>query len=67
MNIGDATNLARKFLRRSLDVEFCVEVPEGIYAFNPDTEYLFAIVHGDDTQRAGGTEYLAVSKATGEV
>lgn len=64
---NQAMSQAREHLRQITDVRLCDKIPLGLYAFNPQEEYLFMVVHGAAFRKVGGTKYLAVSKVTGEV
>lgn len=63
----EAQHLAREFVRELVDVRLCRQVPGNLYAFDPATEYLFAVICMENLPHIGGTDYVAVSKATGEV
>lgn len=62
----DAAVLAFRYMQRFLKVTLCYEVPQGLYGFNMEAEYLFAVEHSD-VPTLGSTEYLGVSKVTGQV
>jgi len=66
MNQEDAEILARSFLAESIVLESCDTPPQAIYGFNPAEEYLFTF-QLDRGSYIGGSQYLAVSKESGEV
>ena len=66
MNIKEAEKLVRKHLSDQIRIHFHPEPPVAIYGFNPEENYLFSF--GLSSPRmVGGDNYIAVSKATGEV
>jgi len=65
MNPKAAEQAVRLHLAASLDVRLVCDPPEGLYGFDPEQEFLFAV--GGRHSQVGGVEYLAVSKRTGAV
>jgi len=66
MDKKDAEILARSSLAESIVLEYCATPPQAIYGFIPAEEYLFTY-QPDWGWYIGGSQYLAVSKESGEV
>ncbi len=66
MDKKDAEILARSFLAKSIELEYCAQPPQPIYNFNPAEEYLFTF-QLDRGWSIGSSPYLAVSRETGAV
>jgi len=66
MNQENALDAARKFLLNWIDVKACDKPPEGLYGYDSLKDFLFRVERKDGLY-LGGTTYLAVSKATGQV
>ncbi|MBT6230595.1 MAG: hypothetical protein HOI47_28480 [Candidatus Scalindua sp.] len=66
MNIKKAENLVRKHLSDQIRIVSYPEPPVVIYNFKPEENFLFSFdLFGPPM--VGGSNYIAVSKATGEV
>lgn len=63
----EALEMARVAIRGMLDVCLCHDIPDGLYDFDPDDEYLFAIYGKAIQDHVGETRFVAVSKTTGDV
>jgi len=66
MNESDASKIVHAYLCDHIRLEKYKEVPSGLFGFRPDDEYLFSFTLFGH-QAIGGSEYIAVSKATGSV
>jgi hypothetical protein len=66
MNVKEAEKLVRNHLANQTGIEFHSKPPLAIYGFNPEENYLFSFgLFGPPM--VGGSNYIAVSKVTGEV
>mgnify|MGYP006414197091 FL=1 len=66
MNIKEAVKIVRKHLIYQVGIAYHQEPPVSIYGFNPEENYLFSFsLFGPPM--VGGDNYIAVSKATGEM
>ncbi|MBT7021924.1 MAG: hypothetical protein HN967_12370 [Candidatus Marinimicrobia bacterium] len=66
MNIKEAEKLVRKHLSDKIGIEYHTDPPVTIYGFNPEENFLFTFgLFGPPM--VGGDNYIAVSKATGEL
>ena len=66
MNIKEAVKIVRKHLIYQVGIAYHQEPPVSIYNINPDENLLFSYnLFGPPM--VGGSNYIAVSKATGEV
>jgi len=66
MNIKEAERLVRKHLTYQVGIAYHQEPPVSIYNFNPEENFLFSYcLFGPPI--VGGSNYIAVSKATGEL
>jgi hypothetical protein len=66
MNEKEARELAIDFLSNRIGLVLCKEIPDGLYNFNSTDNYLFTF-DLISQPHVGGTNYLSVSKTTGEV
>ena len=66
MNKKVAVELARSFLIKNIELEYCSEPPGPIYNFNPEEDFLFTFQMFSGSS-IGASQYLAVSKKTGTV
>ena len=66
MDKKDAEILARSFLAKSIELEYCAQPPQPIYNFNPAEEYLFTF-QLDRGWSIGSSPYIGVSRETGAV
>jgi len=66
MNIEEAEKLVRNHLADQIGIEYHQEPPVSIYNFNPEENFLFSYCLFDPPM-VGGSNYIAVSKVTGEV
>ena len=63
----EASAIAKAFAATLLlDGTLCDSPPDGLYGFDPATEYLFAI-HYRRLHRLGASDYIAVSRLDGTV
>ncbi|MBT4339530.1 MAG: hypothetical protein HOD63_13135 [Bacteroidetes bacterium] len=66
MNIKEAVKIVRKHLIYQVGIAYHQEPPVSIYNINPDENLLFSYnLFGPPM--VGGSNYIAVSKAAGEV
>ena len=64
---SEASEIAKAFAATLLlDVTLCESPPDGLYGFDPATEYLFAI-HYRRLHLLGAGDYIAVSRLDGKV
>jgi len=66
MNPEEAEKLARNFLSKSIQVDYCELPTQNIYGFNPEEEYLFTFQLYDKLS-IGSSPYIGVSRKTGVV
>jgi len=68
MDKNTACTLARNFLSEKITLTLHETPPAGIalYSFNPDDEFLFSYKLGE-VPAIGGTNYISVSKISGDV
>ena len=66
MNIKEAEKLVRKHLADQIGIHFHPKPHVAIYGFDPEENYLFSFGLSSPSM-VGGDNYIAVSKATGEV
>jgi len=68
MDKNTARTLARNFLSEKITLTLHEMAPAGIafYNFNPVDEFLFSFKLGE-VPAIGGTDYIAVSKISGDV
>jgi hypothetical protein len=66
MNIKEAEKLVRKHLSDQIGIQYHPDPPVTIYGFNPEENLLFSFSLFRPPM-VGGSNYIAVSKATGEV
>ena len=66
MDETEAKKIAHRFLCERIELEYCSGPPPGLYNFNPADELLFSFsLFG--TSSIGSSEYVSISRATGEV
>lgn len=66
MNQVESEKLARSFLTKSIELQYCGDSPPGIYGVNFENEMLFSFrLFGENS--IGSSPYVAVSKESGEV
>jgi len=66
MNPEKAEKLARDFLSKRIELQYCGNSPQGIYSVNFEKDMLFTFqVFGENS--IGSSPYVAVSRETGEV
>ena len=66
MNEKEASELAKEFLAKEIELELCPSLPVGAYNVNLDAEFIFAM-HDQQELKIGGSPYISVSKTTGKV
>ena len=66
MNKKEAEDLVRKHLSDQIRIDFYPKPPVVIYGFDPEENLLFSFgLFGPNM--VGGSNYIAISKTTGEV
>ena len=66
MNEKEASELAKDFLVKEIELELCTSIPSAAYNVNLDDEFIFC-VHNRRELRIGSSPYISVSKITGRV
>ena len=68
MKEAEAMKIAREFLCKRIQIEYCTNPPPMImYNYDQSKHFLFTFKLGDYPLFVGGDDYIAVSKENGEV
>ncbi len=66
MNEKEASEVARAFIAKNIDLQICTTLPPGTYDVNLEREYVFSI-HDNSINSIGSSPHICVSKITGQV
>jgi hypothetical protein len=66
VNEKEASEVARAFIAKNIDLQICTTLPPGTYDVNLEREYVFSI-HDNSINSIGSSPYISVSKITGQV